>query len=301
MRKAVMLLSLMVALSVVATVFVVCGASDELDLDDTYAGGPVWARDGWVYYRESFGSDVGGSLMRVRRDHAAERVDLSLPGCLTHDLDSILPLDGDVALVALCAQGQGGSEIYKFDVESRQVTLLAAMAEVGDGVAWNPRTGVGYTTTSRCSPNGGIMLVGGPGDGRCFVSIASSFIDNGYYGPSLYFIGRCGGQGQGDTALAWDVCASAGKGSDVRSIASGFGRYSGIMVNPQGTLALVDGEYHGNSGLWMVDLSTGKVKQVASGFIYGATFSPGGHRIAYIGESGVLLWRHRFVKLLSPN
>jgi hypothetical protein len=281
----------------------------------------AWLPDGYLYVlRQPPNLDVRTEIWRARLGEPPRRVDLptSLDGCdwVDYLLPRALP-DGRLGLARFCqapTSEQTHIDLVAYDPKTGRLEVLAPMGHYNPtGVTWRHDLSGGYVAHGSGICDGIAPLTRqGPGafpgpvtlDGHTW-SLDADFRRSGAedcrddgraFSPlltpderRLVFLAVPQAQGHSGQARL-DFPASIWiqdlPDGTPRVLARDFARVSGTAMMPDGRSMVVSGRRGAQSGVWLLELATGKLRRVADVAFYSLAVSPDGHQLAGLYNPG---------------
>jgi hypothetical protein len=256
------------------------------------ARSPVWLSDGWIYFigNGADDSEATGYLWRVKPDGRAEPANMDPAVCESgQDLVDLFPIgDRELGTGIECLENRYAVALFRLDPATGTPTELTSALDGVVDAAWSAARSEGYASTWSGAGSTGY---GGPVRCRlglvrlardrteCVLTIPSRSPAFPPTGARLFFLGSgCAGSGTPETAgdARWRLCSWNLDANDPVAVGGRFADPSGLAVNPGTTRAAVTD----TTGLWLVDLATGRTTKVEEGTFSRATFSPDGRQIA---------------------
>lgn len=284
-----------------------------LDVPDGDLAVTAWLPDGQIYVL--WGQDVASphEIWRVAPGRRAEQVTLPAgQGCqrTEYRLPHRLP-DGRLGLAASCGTGdpaQDHIDLVAYDPASARLEVLAPLGEYNpSAVTWRKDLASGFV-----SAGGGICEGFAPltrkgverfpqpvtldghtwrVDELFFTPGSADCADTGRAGAAqltpderrLVFRAAPAAQGHsGQSRLDYPTGVYVQDLPDgtPRQVVTGFSDTRGLAVSPDGKRLAVAGRRGREQGLWLVDLDTGTLREVASARFSYPSFSPDGRQLA---------------------
>jgi hypothetical protein len=277
--------------------------------------GPVWLRDGRIY----FGWDPGlGALLEIWSVRAqggdARRLPLPpLRGCRRTEylLPHSLP-DGRLGLSRLCETEdvlKDHFDLVAVDPASRRVEPLASVGRYNVvSASWQSGLQKGFVSyySDFCGSMAPITR-GGAGVGRWpgpTTLVGRTWrLDQDFFEPGdadctpwgrailplvtpdgrrLVFLASpesAGETGWGRVETPWKLYLQDLPDGQPRAVARGFVKPTGMELAPDHRSVVIGGRHDGKRGLWRVDLAAGSVTMIARGNLANPSFAPDGRRL----------------------
>ncbi|MGY0002911.1 TolB family protein [Micromonospora sp. I033] len=269
---------------------------------------PVWATDGWVYYLREVSSD-GAEVWRQRPDQSNEERVFGRPPQGSVCEEGVLSFlfagaDGDLGVAIEC--GWDRTELLSYSPNDKKFEPLALTRFLGGAVLANgdgrgyvqaPRKcgiAIGALADGKASEFPSPVTVGGTtfnvsgGDSGCesvvLVRSPATAGDRLYFMTAPDSLGRLPLRPEVDPEdFTWYLTEWDGKSATARFLTKLPGM-ADLAVSPDGrSMIAAVGSTEDKSGVWSVDLSTGKKTKIVDDEIANhPSFSPDGKRFVYV-------------------